>query len=113
VITLEAVADVGYVFTGWTQDLTGMTNPGTLIMDCGKFVTATFKKVVYQSDIVVVAPNKIYDGNNLVVGGSAFTMVFFTDKVHLISNLLLQLPGHLLHILMRLLKTINLLPSVV
>ncbi|MDP2236801.1 MAG: MBG domain-containing protein, partial [Bacteroidales bacterium] len=72
IITLEAVADVGYVFTGWTQDLTGMTNPGTLVMDCGKVVTATFKKVVYQSDIVVVAPNKTYDGNNLVVGGSAY-----------------------------------------
>jgi uncharacterized repeat protein (TIGR02543 family) len=71
VITLEAVADNGYVFTGWTQDLTGMTNPGTLIMDCGKVVTATFKKVIYQNDIVVNAPNKIYDGNNLVVGGSA------------------------------------------
>ena len=71
IITLEAVADLGYVFTGWTQDLTGMTNPGSLVMDCGKVVTATFKKVVYQSDIVVVAPNKTYDGNNLVVGGSA------------------------------------------
>ncbi|MDO8898067.1 MAG: YDG domain-containing protein, partial [Bacteroidales bacterium] len=74
IITLEAVADVGYVFTGWSEEasITGLTNPVTLVMDCGKVVTATFKKVVYQSDIVVVAPDKTYDGNNLVVGGSAY-----------------------------------------
>jgi len=41
-VTLTATTDPGYIFTGWTGDLTGTTNPATLHMDGNKTVSATF-----------------------------------------------------------------------
>jgi len=42
VVTLTAVADPSSVFTGWSGDATGTTNPITLTMNADKQVTATF-----------------------------------------------------------------------
>ena len=42
VVTLTAVADPSSVFTGWSGDAGGTTNPITLTMDTNKAVTATF-----------------------------------------------------------------------
>ena len=42
VVTLNAVADSGYLFYGWSGDLSGSTNPATITMNGNKFVTATF-----------------------------------------------------------------------
>ena len=42
VVTLTATADPGWVFAGWSGDLTGSTNPETLTMDSSKIVTANF-----------------------------------------------------------------------
>ena len=41
-VTLQATANSGYTFTGWSGDLTGSTNPATLVMDSDKSVTAGF-----------------------------------------------------------------------
>ncbi len=43
VVTLTAAADTGWVFTGWSGDLGGSTNPAALTMDGDKSVTATFE----------------------------------------------------------------------
>jgi uncharacterized repeat protein (TIGR02543 family) len=48
--TLTVVADAGYVFDGWTGDLTGSTNPQTLLMDGYKTVGATFIHDIQDSD---------------------------------------------------------------
>ena len=42
VVTLTASADPGWVFSGWSGDLTGSVNPETLTMDSNKAVMATF-----------------------------------------------------------------------
>jgi hypothetical protein len=42
VVTLDAVADSGYLFYGWSGDLSGSANPATITMDGDKAVTATF-----------------------------------------------------------------------
>ena len=42
VITLTATADPGWVFSGWSGDLTGNTNPSQILMDDDKTITATF-----------------------------------------------------------------------
>ncbi len=42
IITLEAVAQPGFLFGGWSQALTGTINPAQLLMDGNKDVTATF-----------------------------------------------------------------------
>lgn len=41
-ISLEAVPATGYVFIDWSGDVTGNTNPATLLMSCSKTVTANF-----------------------------------------------------------------------
>jgi len=42
VVTLEAVADPGLSFAGWSGDASGADNPVSLTMDADKAVTATF-----------------------------------------------------------------------
>jgi parallel beta-helix repeat protein len=42
VVQLTAAANTGYVFTAWSGDLTGTTNPQDLTMNGPKSVTATF-----------------------------------------------------------------------
>jgi hypothetical protein len=42
VVSLTATADLGWTFAGWSGDLTGTTNPGTVTIDGNKGVTATF-----------------------------------------------------------------------
>ncbi|WP_438449252.1 InlB B-repeat-containing protein [Gorillibacterium sp. sgz5001074] len=41
-VTLSAVPEPGYVFQGWSGDLSGSANPAALIMDTPKQITATF-----------------------------------------------------------------------
>jgi uncharacterized repeat protein (TIGR02543 family) len=41
-VQLTAQADSGWVFSGWSDDLSGSQNPGTVTMDAEKTVTATF-----------------------------------------------------------------------
>ena len=41
-VTVTAVPDSGYIFTGWSGDLTGTTNPAVIMMDSNKTITATF-----------------------------------------------------------------------
>jgi hypothetical protein len=42
VVTLIAVPDPGWIFSGWSGDLDGDASPVTLMMDGDKAVTATF-----------------------------------------------------------------------
>jgi uncharacterized repeat protein (TIGR02543 family) len=42
VVTLTATPDTGYVFSGWSGDLTGSVNPATITMSSNRVVTATF-----------------------------------------------------------------------
>ena len=44
-VTLTATPGGGYVFSGWSGDLSGNTNPATLTMSGNKSVTATFAVV--------------------------------------------------------------------
>jgi uncharacterized repeat protein (TIGR02543 family) len=41
-VTLTAIPDSGWIFSSWSGDLTGSTNPGTITMTGDKIVTATF-----------------------------------------------------------------------
>ncbi|MHC4624995.1 MAG: SUMF1/EgtB/PvdO family nonheme iron enzyme, partial [Planctomycetota bacterium] len=49
-VTLEAVPNAGYRFSGWTRDLSGSTNPGVLVMEADKSVTADFTPKAEASD---------------------------------------------------------------
>ncbi|MDJ0768692.1 MAG: InlB B-repeat-containing protein [Ilumatobacter sp.] len=41
-VDLTAVADPGWAFTGWSGDLSGTTNPASIVLDADRTVTATF-----------------------------------------------------------------------
>jgi hypothetical protein len=43
-VTLTAVPDANFTFSGWSGDLTGVQNPASIIMDANKTVNATFAK---------------------------------------------------------------------
>jgi uncharacterized repeat protein (TIGR02543 family) len=47
VVTLTVAPKTGYVFNGWSGDLTGSANPATITMDRNKSVTANFKAITY------------------------------------------------------------------
>ncbi len=47
-VTLSAVPATGYMFTGWSGDLTGTTNPATIVIDKNKSVTASFTAITYS-----------------------------------------------------------------
>jgi uncharacterized repeat protein (TIGR02543 family) len=73
VITLTAVPVPGYMFTGWSGDLTGSTNPATITMNAAKNVTANFSIKNYALTITAVngsvtkSPNQdSFDSNTVV-----------------------------------------------
>ena len=42
VVELTPVSDAGWAFNGWSDDLTGYSNPATIVMNADKDITATF-----------------------------------------------------------------------
>ncbi|MEN6334770.1 MAG: InlB B-repeat-containing protein, partial [Phycisphaerales bacterium] len=65
-VTLQAMPDTGYKFVGWSDALTGTTNPATLTMNSSKSVVANFEALVpaytlaigYANGTVTKSPNK-------------------------------------------------------
>jgi len=59
-VELTAQAGSGWVFSGWSGDLSGSQNSGTVTMDAEKTVTATFTEL--QSDHYTIAIDKVGEG---------------------------------------------------
>jgi uncharacterized repeat protein (TIGR02543 family) len=55
VVTATAVPDSGYVFNGWSGDVSGTTNPTTVTMIGDTSVTANFAPATYT--LTTIAPN--------------------------------------------------------
>jgi uncharacterized repeat protein (TIGR02543 family) len=45
VVTVTATASNNYNFTGWSDDLSGTTNPATVTMNSAKTITANFAAI--------------------------------------------------------------------
>ncbi len=52
-VTFEAIPVAGYRFDGWMGDISGNTNPATVVMDCNKVITANFIRIVHTLTIQV------------------------------------------------------------
>ena len=52
-VRLEAVPVSGYHFKNWSGDLSGTTNPTTILMDCDKNITANFSQEMHTLTIQV------------------------------------------------------------
>ena len=63
-VQLTAVADPGWTFDQWTGDLTGSTNPDTIIMDDDKTVTAHFTQDQYTLTVNIVGNGTIIKDPN-------------------------------------------------
>ena len=44
-VTLTAIPDPGYEFSGWSGDLTGASNPASITLDANKIITASFTEI--------------------------------------------------------------------
>jgi hypothetical protein len=62
---IEAMPMAGYRFDSWDGDLSGSTNPATLLMDCNKIITATFVRITHKLTI-----NVIGNGTTLPAAGA-------------------------------------------
>ena len=51
-VNLNATADPGYTFTGWSGDASGSTNPLTVTMNGSKDITATFAINTYTLNVI-------------------------------------------------------------
>jgi predicted glutamine amidotransferase len=58
-VDLTAIADPGFVFSGWSGDLIDHVNPITITMDSDKIVTATFIEPQYSLTINVIGSGSV------------------------------------------------------
>jgi uncharacterized repeat protein (TIGR02543 family) len=66
VVQLQANPAAGWVFSGWSDDVSGSKNPETLTMDSDKTVTATFNTVPPRP---TPTPNPIPEPTTLILVG--------------------------------------------
>jgi hypothetical protein len=79
-ITIEAIPAAGYRFDGWGGDVSGNTNPATIVMDCSKLIVAGFTRILHTVIIDVSGNGMIfppegtytyYEGQALEIGARA------------------------------------------
>jgi formylglycine-generating enzyme required for sulfatase activity len=59
-VTLEAVPNKGYNFANWSGDLSGSTNPVTLVMDADKSVAAGFALITGEAGVRFTGISLVY-----------------------------------------------------
>jgi len=69
-VLLTAIAKPGYVFSHWSGDATGSTNPISVVVDKDMSVTASFSEPNFNLPIVIEAP-----------GSGSFTIPYGIDSV--------------------------------
>lgn len=58
-VNLEAIPASGYLFNGWSGDLSDNTNPTTMVIDCNKRITASFSQIVHTLTLQVSGSGSI------------------------------------------------------
>ena len=76
IVSLNALADPGWTFSGWSGDASGVVNPGSVTMNGNRSVTATFTQDQYTLTINTV-------GNGSVTPSPNQTTYVYGDNVSL------------------------------
>jgi hypothetical protein len=58
-VNLEAIPASGYLFNGWSGDLSDNTNPTTIVIDCNKRIIASFSQVMHTLTLQVSGSGSI------------------------------------------------------
>jgi uncharacterized repeat protein (TIGR02543 family) len=76
--SLTAIPAAGYIFSGWSGDVTGTSNPISLTMSSNKNVTATFTPIPTQTFTynVVMKPMTDYTATTVTLGAAAIAQYF-------------------------------------
>ncbi|MGD0111768.1 MAG: InlB B-repeat-containing protein, partial [Armatimonadota bacterium] len=78
VVTLEAVANTHYHFTGWSGDLTGTTSPTSITMDGAKNITAGFAIDQFQLSLTIGSHGGVKVNGTLQTGSYTGTFDYGT-----------------------------------
>ncbi len=70
-VNILAIANSGYSFVGWSGDLTGITNPQTIIMSAPRNVTAIFDSPSSTVKSITIATNP--PGRSFISDGIAYS----------------------------------------
>ena len=58
-VNLEAIPASGYLFNNWSGSLSGNTSPTTIMIDCNKWITASFSQIVHTLTLQVSGSGSI------------------------------------------------------
>ena len=87
VVTVTATAGSGYVFSGWSGDLSGSTNPESLTMDGNKSVTAQFTEESSGGEWIQLTYDDFESGfGNYTDGGGDCLLDSTSSNVHQGNN---------------------------
>ncbi|MBO9703606.1 MAG: DUF4859 domain-containing protein [Sporocytophaga sp.] len=86
--TLTAKPATGYIFTGWSGDATGTTNPLTITMLANKTITATFTAIPVQTITynVELVPNTNYTPTNVPLNSTQMGQIFGLTAAQITSG---------------------------
>ena len=93
VVSLTAVPDTGWKFTGWDGDLSGAENPASVTVDAPKSITATFQQTSGVSDVVQIARKYQLNQNYPNPFNPATTITFSLKKSGIAKMELFNLLG--------------------
>jgi len=89
-VTLTAVANSGYVFSGWGGDLSGSQNPARIVMDSSKTVTANFVRSSYTLTVNInpsgAGSVTLNPSGGVYVAGTTVTLTAVANSGYVFSN---------------------------
>jgi arabinoxylan arabinofuranohydrolase len=113
-VTINALQDFGYQFSGWSGDLSGMNNPATLLTNSGKNITANFSyvgegKIVFATNSggkafrsgegVYYSSDSKYSGggtysSNTAIAGTVDDVLYQTERMGSTFSYKIPLPNN-------------------
>jgi uncharacterized repeat protein (TIGR02543 family) len=72
-IQLKAQPKIGYVFSGWSGSISGITNPVTIIISGNRIITAKFTSAIEPTYSIIILPSQGQGSTNPASGNYQYT----------------------------------------